>query len=332
TPKDPKKPTPDRYQSSDAVPTAKWNAYASVITGATTAHPKIVTGKVSHRVIHTGNICTQGTTCAATVPEKDRSFADMTDVSFDERGRLGVVYMDNNSAMQTPADKAAPRLGPFVFWARQTFGPTLRADKPSINQHVRKNRTSDPTGDATWPNVQGAANLDGLDLTSAKVCRKRKTLVAKFGLASAKTEAMRAAFDGYTGVVMAEPPAERLQYVVRFATQKQVFHLSAEFLPDGTLSYFGGKMNDNDKLTNGVSMLGAGYHADENIKVKGAFKGNVVTLKTPLKSFKFKKNKRLFSATAFGMAGPAEANETTILRTMRTVDATPPFDVRLRSC
>lgn len=333
TPADPKHPTSQLYDSSNAVPNAKWNMYASVIPNALSKSPKVITGKVSHRVVHTGNICTQGTTCAATVPQKDRSFADMTDVSFDARGRLGVVFMDNNSGMQTPKDKSTPRLSPFVYWAKETKGVTLRAKKPTIRSRVSKNRTRDAAKDATWPNTKDGKNIAGLDLKSASLCRKKHNLVAKFKLRRASKAAMKKALNAYNSDVATTPPAERLQYIVRFSSKKQVFHLSAEYNAAGTLRFFGGKLGANDGLTNGASVLGAGYHTDAKVKVKGVVKGtHKVVLKTHLKSFKFKKRQKLFSATAFATAGPSESNETTILSTMRTVDATPPFDVKLKRC
>jgi hypothetical protein len=329
----PKTPSGAHYESSDAVPNAQWNMYTSVIPNALASSPKVITGKVSHRVVHTGNICTQGTTCAATVPEKDRSFADMTDITFDGSGRLGVVYMDNNSAMQTQDDKSKPRLSPFVYWAKQIVGPTLKARKPTVHSSVRKNSTKDARRDATWPNKQGADNIAGLDIETARMCKKSGNLVAKFTLKNATKKAMGAALDAYNSDVTATAPAQRLQYVVRFSTKKQVFHLSAEYGAGGDLRFFGGKLNDNDKLTNGASMLAAGYHTDANATVTGKVKkGTKIVLKTPRKTFKFKRNKRFYSATVFAMAGPAEANESTILNTMRTVDATPAFDVQLRRC
>ncbi|MCA1720377.1 MAG: hypothetical protein LC779_04465 [Actinobacteria bacterium] len=103
-------------KTDDAPPNARWNTYVSVLTNAlgTNGPVEVRTGKVSHRIVHTGNICTSGTTCAATMPEKDRSLLDLIDIGLDADGAVGVVYTDNNFALAVPADPAAPRKGPFV--------------------------------------------------------------------------------------------------------------------------------------------------------------------------------------------------------------------------
>ena len=319
------------YSSGEAPVKAKWHAYVAVITGALGTKPRIATAQVTHRPIHTGNICTSGTTCAATVPQKDRSLADMIGIDNDVNGKLIVTFGDNNSGFQTPEDRSAPREMPFVKFAQQISGPALLAGRSVHGRSPRNNRVHDARKDATWPNVKGAKNLYGLDLRTSRVCRSGKRLVAKFSLARANPKAMAAALAGYNAVPQSTPPADRLQYVVRLETATQVEHLSLEF-SGGKRRAFGGILDGNDGLTNGSSRLGAGYHDDTRLKVRSKIRGHVVTLSTKLKPLHLGKRARLFSVTAFAMAGPAEQLEATILHTMRTVDATPPFDARLRSC
>jgi hypothetical protein len=133
-------------------------------------------------------------------------------------------------------------------------------------------------------------------------------------------------FAAYNGVVQTNPPADRLQYVARFSTADDVFHLSMEYNSDGTVRFFGGKLDGNDSLSNGTSTLGATYHTDAGYPVVGTLDGGAITLRAPLAAFGLSVGSSVTGASAFAMAGPAEAIEQLIVDPMRTVDATPPFD------
>src|SRR5439155_4918414 len=114
--------------SDDAPDGTPWNTYVEVITNALGRNGPAVSdvGIANHRVIHIGSICTSGTTCTG-----DRSLLDMIDLDIDADGRLGVVYTDNNSLLQTP-DPAGARQSPFVLYAKNVSGPNMFDGKPDL--------------------------------------------------------------------------------------------------------------------------------------------------------------------------------------------------------
>jgi hypothetical protein len=326
--------------SATCVPATKWNAYGAVITNALqVGGPAVVsTGVISHRPVHTGNICTSGTSCVATTPAQDRSLLDMTDLGVDKDGRIGVIFTDNNSTMQQGATPADPKQSPFVHFAKLTKGPSLLTGTPNVAIKVDTTPARGDSGhDATWPNVKTAQNIDGLDITNNSLRLKNGFLIGRIRLVDASPAGMAAALTNFNAASAAagstDPAAERLQYVLRFSTGTDVYHMSAEFRPGQPLRYFGGKLDANDQLINPANgaVSGAGYHTDAGYHVTGKVfvRDNVIELKAPIADFGFAAGTKLFSVSPFAMAGPSEANELTVLVLMRTVDSTEPFDTTL---
>jgi uncharacterized repeat protein (TIGR01451 family) len=317
-------------QPDDAPETARWQTYAAVIPDALAVQPTVNSGTVTHRVMHVGNVCTSGTTCATT--GKDRSLLDMIDISFDEAGRLGIITMDNNSNSFHAAPPAGEDEGPFAIFAKQISGISVLAGT-TINVTIPSGGRSDPAGDATWPNIAGAANLPALDTLGASIALEGGQVVARLNLADARPSAMRrdlAAYNATTCLPAAGCIADRLQYVVRFASANEIYHLSMDFTPTSTVRFFGGKLDGNDKLVsagNPTAVFGSGYHQD--FAATGTVSGNQITIRAPLSAFGLSSGTSLYSVTGFTMAGPSEATELTIDHIMRTVDATPPFDATL---
>ena len=317
-------------EPDDAPDSAAWNTYAAVIPDALSATPTIATGLVTHRVMHYGNVCTSGTTCATT--GKDRSLLDMIDVSFDEAGRLGIITMDNNSDSFHAAPPGGEDESPFVHFAKQSSGISVLAGK-TINVTIPGQSRADPAGDATWPNVAGAANLPSLDELGAALSIEGSDVVARITLADARAVSMRRDLTAYNGAVCVPATAclaDRFEYTLRFLGPRDIYHLSAEFTPGSPLRFFGGILDANDKLTllaSPTTIYGAAYHTD--FAATGSVSGNVLTIRAPLSAFGLSFGSSVYSATAFAMAGPSEATELTVDRLMRTVDATPPFDAVL---
>jgi uncharacterized repeat protein (TIGR01451 family) len=133
--------------------------------------------------------------------------------------------------------------------------------------------------------------------------------------------------------------AERLQFVVRFNTARETYHLSMEFVPgsnpngsDSTVRFFGGIMDANDKIANAANPTGniaAAYHTDAGFSVTGARGIHGIRFRAPLSQFGLSSGAQILSMTAFAMAGPREADEILAVDVMRTVDATPPLDLKL---
>jgi uncharacterized repeat protein (TIGR01451 family) len=324
----------------DAQPSVKWHTYAGVITGAASDNPVVNTGLVSHRISHEGNICTGGTFCGlpgvGDPAKDDRSFADMIDLGFDGSGRVGVIYQDNytNSFQNmTSAD-----LSPFDLFSKQVSGPSVLAGSSPINVAVPGTGSRDDAqNDATWPNrayTNPGTNLRSLDELRASLALEGGDLVARIRLADATVAGMQRDIGLYNAVPCAPPcAAERLQYVLRFYTPTDAYHLSFEVLPNGAMRSFGGKLDSNDGIANPASptsILGSGYHTDAAYAVTAQLSNGELVLRAPASTFGLAVGSQVLSVTAFALAGPLEANETTLAYIMRTIDATPPFDAALQ--
>lgn len=321
----------------DASPAVKWNTYAAVITNAASDTPVVNTGIVSHRVSHQGNICSRGTFCGLPGvgdPSKDdRSLADMIDLSFDQSGRLSVIFQDNyTQSFQNTPDRVAD-LSPFDHFAKQTSGPSVLANA-SLALNLPRDARDDATGDATWPNrayMVPGVNLPSLDATRTALQFVGGNVTGQLRLADATVAGMQRDIAAYNAACPLCQQAERLQYVVRFASANEVYHLSLDVRPDGTLRYFGGKLDGNDGIVNPASptsVIAAGYHTD--FGATGSIQNGVISISVPASTLGLAAGANLFSATGFTMAGPLEASETLASNVMRTVDATPPFDATLQ--
>jgi hypothetical protein len=315
---------------------AHWNTYVEVISDALAVvrgTPLTVSsGIVNHRVVHRGSICTGGTLCTG-----DRSLLDMTDIGFDASGRVGVVFMDNNNQLAAGANHTSPsKNGPFTHYAKETYGPALLANKPAINVSIPQNARADTAGDATWPNTAAGKNLPALDFLGASIglSADGSQLVAKLRLSDASLAGMQrdlAAYNASTTQLGA-----RLQYVARFMTGEDVYHMDMDFQPGRTpqVRFFGGLLDADDGVQNGTAtIVAARYVADPGFTVTGSLRNGVLTLMAPKSQFGVTTGTSLFSVTGFSMAGPTEADATATLvaNSMRTVDATPPFDATLQT-
>jgi hypothetical protein len=240
--------------------------------------------------------------------------------------------------MQQGATPADPKESPFVHFSKIVKGPGLLAGKPNIA--VKADTTparGDNGGDATWPNVQGATNIPGLDITNTSLRLQKGVLTGQIRLQDASQAGMAAALTRFNAASAAanstDPPAQRLQYALRFSNGSDVYHMSAEFTPGQPLRFFGGKLDDNDQLINPANgaVSGAGYHTDAGYHVTGSVivRDNVIELKAPVGDFGFAAGTKLFSVAPYAEAGPSEANELTVLLIMRVVDSAEPFDTTL---
>ena len=330
--------------SNDCPEDTLWNAYGAVIKNALSVNgpPVVATGKVSHRFVHQGDICTSGTACLTT--GKDRSLLDMIDIGVDQSGRVGVVFTDNYS---TFGNTAQPPGGgednsPFIHFAKLSKGPllfgsgTATSTLPSAATLLGEGRR-DPRGDATWPNTSEGKNLQALDALGLRLFVRDGRIIAKFRISDPSERQAISDLARYNSVPQTNPPAERIQWTVRFSTGTEIFHISAERLADGTLRFFGGRLDGNDNLINPATLEagGAGYHTDPGYHVTGKIRmrpgdkpENNLVLSAPAADYGVSVGTRVFSVTGFTFAGPVEASET-LPNPMRTLDGTPPYDREL---
>jgi uncharacterized repeat protein (TIGR01451 family) len=259
----------------------------------------------------------------------------MIDLSFDEAGRVGVIYTDNYSSFQDiPGAEDDP---PFVEFAKQVSGPSVLAGVASVNVSVPTGGRTDRNGDATWPNVAGAANLPALDLASSSIALENGQVVARLKLADATVFGMVRDLAAYnlangTCVPITSCQADRLQYVARFATATEVYHLSMDVTAAGVTRYFGGMLGANDKLVSEISpttTFAAAYKADAGFPATGSIAGDTIILRAPASAFGLHAGDQILNAAGYALAGPSEATEISTGRIMRTVDVTPPFEATL---
>ena len=324
----------------EAPPSTRWNVYGSVITDglARSGAVPVRTGVVGHRTMHTGSICWGGAGCEAGVPEDptgvsgggDRSLADMIDVGFDAMGRVAVVYGDNHSSFAYL--NPGLREKPFPHFAKQVSGPPLLEGVGDV-QVTEPAGGTDASGDATWPNRADGVYLPALDILGASLTLEGSELVARIPLKDASPSGMARDLQAYSDSYPTIPSPRRLQYVLRFMSDDEIYHLSMEHLRDGDRRFFGGRLDQNDRLVTSDAYAftnGAGYHTD-GVQVTGSIQGNTLVIHAPAAGWGPASGTRLFSVTAFAMGGPLEADESTIEDIMRTVDASAPFDTTLAS-
>ena len=324
----------DKPYAPDLAPeTAPWDAYVVILTNATATGGSPIAATfstVSHRHVHIGTVCTSGTTCTG-----DRSLLDLTDVGYDSDGRVSVIYTDNNSGFQLSSSTVDN--DPFVLFAKQVSGPSLLTTSPRVKVFVPKGHTTDATGDAKGVNVAAGISLPSLDLGAASLSEGRNPatgrdeVTATFTLADASAARMTSDLAAYNTANPLLAPAQRLQYIARFSTSTDIYHLSFEQLADGTRRAFAGKLDANDGLfvANATAIAGAAYHTDAAMPVTFRVDGTTVTLVIDAAAIGIPDGTPIYSATIFATAGPTEANEKTVVNSMRTVDATPAFDGRL---
>ena len=315
-------------QSDGCATSSHWQTYVDVIQdasplwkGGTTS---VAVGQVSHRVAHLGSICTSGTTCTG-----DRSLLDMIDVSYDQNGRVSVIYSDNNDALGNVSDTT--KNGAFIEYSKETAGPSMTGGAP-VNVTIPTGGRADPAGDATWPNTAAGQNLPSLDLLGASLSNTPTALTATVKLADATTAGMARDLAAYNAAFSTDTDAARLQYIVRLETATDVYHLSMEYM-NGQLRFYGGKVDQSDGIQNGTNtIVGARYLGETGYPVSGTLGNGQIQMSIPLSALGLKPGDKVLNVSAFATAAPSETDPTAsiVTNSARTVDATPPFDATLQ--
>ena len=339
--------TGDYTGLSDNAPTgAKWNTYVALSTDAMDAKPVFQTGLVSHRVPHIGSICTSGTTCPASNPPNggDRSLLDMIDATIDSDGRVAVVFTDNNSSFGRQEQTAAnlnSQGDPYVKVAKLANGPSLLSGHGPYALTYPSDFRSASLGDATWPNTAAGSNIQGLDILGSGVSLAGSDFVGSINLADASTTALANALTAYNSAESAasatDPPATRLQYVLRWDFVDETYYMVAEVNSSGTPTFYGGKVDSSNAVNAGVSAIGIAYRPQSAFPVTGSIVGNTLSFRGHLADFGLSNGSKLVSFAAYSLAGPADSNlggqssTPQVFTSMRNVDSSPPIDAVLGS-
>ena len=332
--------TPDHTGVSDDAPqgdndAARWYTVVSESTDAMSAQPDFTMGYASHRIAHQGSICTSGTTCIAT--GGDRSLLDMIDITMDSDGRPEVVYCDNNNAFAREEASLGSQGSGFVKVAQQASGPSLLVGHGPYASTYPASYRAAKGHDATWPNTAAGTNLPSLDITGSGVSVDGGNLVARIDLGDT---AFARDLSAYNSAQQAggstDPAATRMQYVLRWDTVKgESRYLAAEADASGTLTYFGGKLDSSNAVSNGNSPVAVAYRPQSGTTVTGLLSGTTLTLRAPLSQLGAAAGDRLVSVQAFSLAGPSdevlsgEPETAQVLAAMREIDAAPPLDAQL---
>jgi len=164
-----------REQPSKQNPHKKWYAYMSVATHGDTSHPTFSESRVGRSPMHIGDICLQGTICAATTPPGNRNMADFISLDYDSKGALTATYSaDANRIAPLPTD-LVPGV-PVTFTVHQTGGPGLlggTVSDPHFSTAPTVRSPLDPRGDGHYPSLYGR-NRPGLDLRRISVTHNTK--------------------------------------------------------------------------------------------------------------------------------------------------------------
>ncbi len=312
--------TPDDVQKGGG----GWLPYVAVTTDALCqwgtspcSAPTFHQTPVAHKVNHDDNICTSGTTCAAT--GGNRNLLDFWDVSLDAQGHLGFVWSDTVNGIGQP----------FVKVARQATGPSLYDGMPAAALPPRANGVADSAGDALLPisgaGRTGATNVPTLDLRSAAVAMKGDQLELRVALASTKDLGghVPSGVDGTT-------PLQQVKYLVRWDDTKGSYYAGANVAAGGSPQFFSGTVNTNE----GLLVAGGGTTAYGNTyapqsAATGTIDGDTLVIDVPASAVDAPKvGSPLFSVGAYAIVGPQDALETVNTLPL-TVDMTPTFDTRL---
>jgi hypothetical protein len=123
--------------------------------------------------------------------------------------------------------------------------------------------------------------------------------------------------------------------VARWDFQDQTYYLAADVSGTGAVTYYGGRVDSTNQLSNGNSAVGIAYRPQAGVAATGKIEGNSLLITAPLSAFGASAGSTLVSYAAHSFAGPSDtvlAGQTTstqIFTTVRNVDSSPPMDAVL---
>lgn len=281
--------------------------------------PAFLQTRVSDRANHIGNICTDGTLCAAD-PSADRNLADFFDLDVDRDGRAGITWTDDNHGV--PFDATTTR-GGYIMFSKVATGPSLRARGAAYARSATASLTSTGarvlarSGDAMWPiNEPGGLNYPTLDLLGESVASTKDSLNITMDLASTKDLSQGLGAGSF---------GQHVKYLVRWNYGRDTYFVIADTTGSAP-TFYGGKIDVNDEMvrTAGTSIYGTTYAPD--FDVTGTVTDGRITFTVPFSAVGgLRPGARLYSMQSFTLVGLPDSVQT-LYTAPDTIDATPPLD------
>jgi len=225
-----------------------WNVFMSQVVfptdasgGITGAAPSKQLVKVTPHPMHYDDVCLQGSACISS--QGNRNLADFFVVTIDNSGAAEIVYDDtSNKLVQSPNTcgvQVADHCGAGVITiARQSSGMGLFGSKVSGPSNNPVSGLSDPSGDALYPVIGGAAQ-SGFDVRSSQLSFSPdgSTLNVTMQVADLAHPAT---------AVAAVPGATNVQYVTRWQMGNTVYYAAMENNALNQPVYYAGAMKSID--------------------------------------------------------------------------------------
>lgn len=285
------------------------------------AKPRFAQSHIAHQINQDDNICTSGTTCAAT--GGNRNLLDYFTPALDKQGHLGFVWSDGTNQTKLP----------FVKVSRQASGPSFYRHHRPAHRSMRHNGFKDRKGDARYPfmgaQVKTAKNHKGLDLRGTRVSMRHHQLVFHVRLTSTR-HLDKAVPGGGTGSD-GSTPLHQAKYLVRWDYHGNSWYAAAN-LPAGQKkpTFFSGRVDSSEGLQapGGTAPYGNVYSSQK--AARGKVRHHQLVIKVPTKDVgRPHGGARLISVGSYTLLGPTD-NAATLTTAPITVDASPTFDYRIR--
>jgi len=281
--------------------------------------PAFTQSHIAHQINSDDNICTAGTTCAAT--GGDRNLLDYFTPSLDRDGHVGVVWSDNTN----------PTLMPYVKVSRQATGPSLYAGGPSAHLSLRGNGAADPSGDALYPTsgnqVLSAPNHPQLDLLGSSVSPQYVDGNLRFTIKLSDTSDLANAVPGGGTGLDGLTPLQQAKYLVRWDYQGNSYYVGANLAAGSTSpAFFSGTVASAEALNaaGGTTPYGNTYAATG--PATGTVNSGSLTITVPASAVGSPQpGDRLVSVGSYTLLGPVDS--AAVLNTAPIqADSTPTYD------
>ena len=284
--------------------------------------PSFRQSHISHQINQDDNICTAGTTCAAT--GGNRNLLDYFSPSLDKDGHLGFVWSDGTNSTKLP----------FVKVARQATGPSLYRHGPAAHRSMRHNGARDRKGDALYPfagaQVKTAPNHPALDLRGTRVRPKFKKGKLVLRVRVADTSKLAQAVPGGGSGNDGATPLQQAKYLVRWDFHGNSYYAFANLAAGSDKPTYGSGIVSTDEglmAPGGTAPYGNTYAAAQ--PAKGKVKHHRIVIRVPFKDVGSpSRGSRLVSVGSYALLGPTD-DLATLNTAPITVDSTPTFDYRL---